>query len=1460
MPIREYCFLYSVPEFAKNIAQVLKEAPNPLGSVARLSTAYMFIDEVEKRMKWPHLVRPRNWAVSLLKYIVGPAVTYPGRKDDPRTQRIGKALLAYAQLVDHFSSNVTMGVSRWVSDFRSFADILDLQYNPETGEREMYHGRYYRNPDDRTKFVEGAYHYFDVVRHPAHFDLNPAQRAAITAFGWIVKQHVDSFINLLESLRSELFMDELQLSPAERENYGGFTSLITDYQLEALREFSKRLAQNIRRGGRIPLKNARGKQAHAYAIYIPMQVSGLVTYPTAFHIFWNALAGRPLTSPAVIGLEDTDPVGARDRVPHAFISPFIRKEKSQAAGHAALVYSSNLAPASLRAAGFEGALDLAVRYKYAPLDETLWNVMMRHATEYFATLPVLGYLASQGVPIPWTMNLAALRQLVQYEEKPDIAIKGRGRLFPGVRSRLNDLATVISGLTPDVEPFRGYTPYVRTKKLAEATGVSRKGKRPVVVVNTARDYLDSLSQTWKRYQEIVTDELYPELSRDKDLVPVAPKPHELLRILDFEDVPGYREELAEAYREAGVKEKFIESKVDKSIKSVRSWAFRRLAEDYGLGVLPSDFVTMRSFLQKYGDMWGMDIPMGFTPHLFFEESPEAAGEEVTLRARPRTLFWQRRLYPPSVAALIENQMNALMRDVESKNRLWRTIENITMNYNTAIRGASAADFSVLAQQGGLGAAILLSNLTWGELNLLLPREFRMSQKRAWGILAKYFGKLAKSILYKDPGAYMALVSATSKDLEYWGPAWNTSFISTDMVNTLHFTDADVKRGDFAGVPKGGNLPAIFNAIAWPAKSAKKLVIDRGQIAFEGALALLTKMQMDAFRDAFPDASYREKMEFLHTLKTTLGILDPRTYNLSPGQRSLETRFAFFSIRFARSQGLLFARLMGELLTAADPEARAQHHFRFTRLFATGMATYLLLYTMINLLAGEKEIDFGVWDPDEPEFLGFTTVLPGAPQGGIVLRPGGWYRDLAFLLSMGINTAKDPMYIIRGDSKLHSGVVSDIVLRHPTFRFFFSKRAPAWNIATPLMSVFVPIEARIAKTSYYGQATDLMGVPILSSPDDFGRWALQNAPSPFWMRTMLDIYMRETPGATSAPSPATIYEMGMGGLGEFFGANVSVYPAYKALDNYMRSIKNPDGSPRFPDGMMTYPTEENQKRFFLDNDPYAIRLQRLHEWQRDAFAGALPRERAKVQREFQSNIGELEKAFMNGKIDGLMFRKFAVNLERQYRDHLEELALNSITFEKEKPRLTKLVEGYYDLMEDPRVIIALGKTGDPVIDVDTLAILQTEYLRKHPEIEPLINGVEDYPGFEAPIFVQLNEIQRTLRNIGWWDAEKTAWQNAVRWHNTYYDPDIPEDKYLSHVAYVRDRYEKFDTPLEEQEFMVLARERDPVIKMFEYYRKDERRKILLSLPEQERERILELGLRFGYLDVGLEDIILYNVVE
>ncbi len=1435
------------------VVSLLKEArdnPDPIGfHIGPFAALWGTKEDAQFVMGRAAFLAPLIRAPGSLFRKVFPTLTYPGRKEDPAAKQVGKAMRTFAHAHARWLTHMSRLQARWSEEFGSLARVLDLQENPTTGKADLFYGKFFPDPGNRDHYVEGPFHVMDVLSHPAHFNLSPIQREAVLSLGFIVKQQIDLYARILKALKSEAYMEGL--TPAERENYQTFLSLIPDSEIYSLESFSKQLEKALNKAGRIPKEALfSAKASDRYSIIVPYSVRGIAANPSLWQTLKNLFFGK--REPTTVEFADPSP-SLRPEVERGspFIAPYRRHVRPAPGVPVPLTYTSKLAPGFERTFSLplksqmemqkqdwdetlEQAYDLP-RAVYVDPDESTWLSLHRNA-EFFGVVQGFAELARTGVPIPWTLPVKALSQLVNYQGKDKRLIQGQSKAnLPSAQARLYSLAEQIS-----VQPGDELTPRLRevvSRRLTTLTGAPAKTDKHIVVISRPNEFLERLAEFRDAYRQRlieIQDEIAEEWGqRIPDMVP--PSLQHLYQIVDGRTPSDY----VKALRQAGILEEDV-------IEEMRLYAWKKLGER-GFPYTPSDFSTIGSFLNNFKKTWG-NRPIGFTPRIFSEAAPRAEGEPGHLARVPRNIFWQRRVYPADVANFIENQVNALSKQVGQDNDLVKSIKKMARSYNDAVRGMAAGDASAFLQQGGLYfVSVLGSNLTLGKANILLPREFRMSQLQALRTLNKYFWNMFRATRSKDSGAFFALKNFTEEEMRYWGAAINMPLIASDMVKTLHFSNLSLEQVEQLPAFAGSAFMKIH-----PIRWFKRAVIDRGQILFEGAIAVAMRSLMDGFRQAFPNATPEEKAIFINDIHTILGVLDARKQMVSPVQRDFENMWAYFSIRFVRAQMLAGLKILGELASARDPEARRMHHFRYTRFMASALGTYLFLYTALNLLTGRGT---GQWDPDEPDFLGFSVKIGSGP--GIIIAPGGWFRTMAFLAAMGMNTKEDPAYILRGDVPLHGDPDSiyKVLVHHPIFRFMSTKRAPINDVTTiPAFSVLVPIEALRPGGTVFPTPTDLTGTPLIASPEDFGWTIFQSLPMPFWPQAFGDIVYRQVPNL----SINAAFEALIGAFGEALGVNASAYPASDALDEYLRRQTFADGTPRFPDGLATIPTEQNRLREFLDTDPMASALNRLWDWQRTHFSGVLSRERFAVLKRFERDVKERDALFDEGKIDGLRYRQEIARLVAAKRKDFEELAIESVRFEQEKSKLAKTVGAYYDLFEDPRVILAGEGTDSPVLDYDALEQLQEEYRREHPEIVPIVDAIEEYPGFDSLNYRNLNRIQNLLRRAGWWEAEDKAWADAISWYSSLFDPELKD--YPSPASYIREYYGKKAATTEEAELLAIGLDRDPLIQRFEELRTQYRFQLLAKLPKHERDELRLLGLRYNYLDTSLADMLRIGLIE
>lgn len=440
----------------------------------------------------------------------------------------------------------------------------------------------------------------------------------------------------------------------------------------------------------------------------------------------------------------------------------------------------------------------------------------------------------------------------------------------------------------------------------------------------------------------------------------------------------------------------------------------------------------------------------------------------------------------------------------------------------------------------------------------------------------------------------------------------------------------------------------------------------------------------------PDISRADKEALGAWVRNSTGMTSTARLGVSPRQQDIEATWLFFSPRFSRS---LFA--MTSTLFKAD---KAGHEARLALggFAAAATGVYLTAAYALGQEPDLEPIKNGRFNPD------FFTLRIGDNRVGI----GGGMRALARLTAESYESAKnDPTRFISPEFR---GADSN-----PFLAFWRSRSAP---LTGTVMDIWT--------------GEDFKGAPI----EDGNDWVevVKGRTLPFSLQAALEARGQADTRAGVA-------------LAAGFGLNSSPLTSYQLYDEYLREIRNADGSQRFPDGANTAHTEANDFKRFIQNDPQAKHLR--EEYEKSRLEGGSPGRDIQKVLDTQAQRIEAADALLAQTGDYRRYRTQINAIRADSRGAMEALHLDSIRQTGDK----KTVQGWYETYNDPRAV-------DPVtggIDSDGLEAVQDEWKRAHPgEWERLIEPTESIGS--TPMESELRADRKFIADSGWWDSNQTAW--------------------------------------------------------------------------------------------------------
>lgn len=347
-------------------------------------------------------------------------------------------------------------------------------------------------------------------------------------------------------------------------------------------------------------------------------------------------------------------------------------------------------------------------------------------------------------------------------------------------------------------------------------------------------------------------------------------------------------------------------------------------------------------------------------------------------------------------------------------------------------------------------------------------------------------------------------------------------------------------------------------------------------------------------------------------------------------------------------------------------------------------------------------------------------------------------------------------------------------------------------------------------------------------------------------------------------------------GMFVGADIRQATARENLNNYLLSQKNPDGSARFPQGLLSKNTTGLQT--FLVQDPEAAR--RYGEYinnridnggaQSAAVASAI-KGRSDALTAAAETFKQQSQANANDPHAGQQYRTAVSNIRGQYAQQ-EAAALTSLPNVTDPEKM--LINSWYDLYKQ-----ASGADGtlhtddftDPVTGaaMPGLDSLQAQWQQQHPGayqqiIEPndLASVSQVLPDGSPNPEYQLRQDRQSLADSGWWQTQARSWaatQQAAKASGIDLSKYANEGEYSAAVLtnltqQVQDYYRQQGraiTPTGAQALAQTLIGKDRVIQYFGKYRTYLRLALI-----QKQPTLLDTLVRWGYGTPTRQEVAVY----
>jgi hypothetical protein len=437
------------------------------------------------------------------------------------------------------------------------------------------------------------------------------------------------------------------------------------------------------------------------------------------------------------------------------------------------------------------------------------------------------------------------------------------------------------------------------------------------------------------------------------------------------------------------------------------------------------------------------------------------------------------------------------------------------------------------------------------------------------------------------------------------------------------------------------------------------------------------------------------------------------------------------------------------------------------------------------------------------YVGFAAALGQQPQfdprkpGFMSLRIGDNYVGIGGAMkavsSLAVKTATDPKSI------------TDLDLQtNPFLKFWRNRTSPLTTTAIEVLT-----------------GKDAMGAKI----DDGSDWLkiAGNKMFPFAAQSAI-----EANGGAGSKLLASFAN----------GVGMSANPmrAWDIYDKYLKDQRMADGSQRFPDGVNTVNSDENQFTTFQQHDSTAQHLKQNWEDQRVGRGGDSAAS-VRIQRERADRI-DLADAEVAKTGDYYTYRQNINAIRALSREEFRALSIDAVKNEGDKAK----VNTWYDIYSDKTIQNPI--TGG--IDSSALESAQAAWKQANPgEYERIIEPNEKL-GL-TPQETQLRVERKRIEQSGWWETDTQAW-GAITARNPQWTAgakDIAAYKTMRMQA-LTEAAAKAGNPTPE----LWAERRlgkDPLIRVFDKLRA----KYRLVLQRQNPD-IISLLSKWGYNQTSLQE--------
>lgn len=309
-----------------------------------------------------------------------------------------------------------------------------------------------------------------------------------------------------------------------------------------------------------------------------------------------------------------------------------------------------------------------------------------------------------------------------------------------------------------------------------------------------------------------------------------------------------------------------------------------------------------------------------------------------------------------------------------------------------------------------------------------------------------------------------------------------------------------------------------------------------------------------------------------------------------------------------------------------------------------------------------------------------------------------------------------------------------------------------------------------------------------------------------------------------------------GLMTLVGGEQYAPTPFERYDNYLKGLKNADGSQRFPDGALTSETSTNGFNEFTQSDPQAKALKdswTQHRLEAGGTSGQIQQVLQDRSQRIQAAEDQAVKA--GGGSQALtQYRKDVDQIRANTAKEMEQFALKDVASTADR----KTISSWYDLMHDPANI-------DPVtgsIIPNNLTDAQEAWKQQHPgEFERLIQPSETVG---TPSKLNLETVLRKDRQFveksGWWKTDQQAFDRIKQaYPGLIGNQTNYADWYKARFQQYRDRAVRGGNAFPDG-LAQLYMGRDPIVKQFQKLRNALRMQLQVRTPGL--TRVLQ---RWGY---------------